>query len=187
MKTTKWMLLLTTLYCSFFLGGCKDDEGPVNPEELITTLRLTFTPTVGGTAAVLQFRDIDGDGGNAPVITADPLMASASYNVAIEVFNESVTPADTITHEIEDEDEDHQFFFQPAAGLNLTFTYADTDDDGHPVGLSSTAQAGAASTGELTVTLRHEPDKHAAGVEDGDITNAGGETDIEVTFDVVVQ
>ena len=34
----------------------------------------------------------------------------------------------------------------------------------------------------MTVILRHEPDKAGAGVSDGDITNAGGETDIEVTF-----
>jgi len=36
--------------------------------------------------------------------------------------------------------------------------------------------------GGLRITLRHEPNKTAAGVQNGDITNAGGETDIEVTF-----
>ena len=34
----------------------------------------------------------------------------------------------------------------------------------------------------MTVILRHEADKAGAGVSDSDITNAGGETDIEVTF-----
>ena len=89
--------------------------------------------------------------------------------------------------EIEEEGDVHQFFFQPEAGLFLSFDYTDTDSEGYPVGLLSTAQTGFARVGALTVTLRHEPDKHAAGVEDGDITNAGGETDIEVTFDVVIQ
>ena len=37
------------------------------------------------------------------------------------------------------------------------------------------------------MTLRHEPAKDASGVAAGDITNAGGETDIEVTFDVTVE
>jgi len=37
------------------------------------------------------------------------------------------------------------------------------------------------------VTLRHQPDKGAIGVSDGDITNAGGETDIEVLFDVIIE
>ncbi|HBK71516.1 MAG TPA: type 1 periplasmic binding fold superfamily protein, partial [Flavobacteriaceae bacterium] len=35
--------------------------------------------------------------------------------------------------------------------------------------------------------LRHEPNKSASGVSDGDITNAGGETDIEVIFNITVQ
>lgn len=38
-----------------------------------------------------------------------------------------------------------------------------------------------ASSGGLTFTLRHEPNKPNTGLE-----NAGGETDIEVTFDIVV-
>jgi hypothetical protein len=39
----------------------------------------------------------------------------------------------------------------------------------------------------IRVTLIHEPMKSAAGVSSGDITNAGGETDIEVGLPVVVQ
>lgn len=187
MKKAKWLLVFTTLSFSAFLNGCKDDApDPVNEEELITTLRLTFTPAAG-TPSVLQFQDLDGDGGNPPVITSDTLNANTNYAVAISVLNESESPVEDITTEIQNEGEEHQFFFQPAAGLNLTFTYNDTDAGGRPIGLSNTAQTGAASGGTLTVTLRHEPDKQAAGVEDGDITNAGGETDIEVTFDVVIQ
>ena len=40
---------------------------------------------------------------------------------------------------------------------------------------------GEASSGTLTLTLRHEPNKPNSGLAD-----AGGETDIEVTFDVAV-
>jgi hypothetical protein len=39
----------------------------------------------------------------------------------------------------------------------------------------------------LKITLRHEPNKKASGVVGGSITNAGGETDIEVSFDVEVK
>jgi hypothetical protein len=35
--------------------------------------------------------------------------------------------------------------------------------------------------------LRHEPAKSAAGVADGDLTEAGGETDVEVVFEVIVE
>ena len=53
-------------------------------------------------------------------------------------------------------------------------------------GATATA-TGAASVGTLKVTLRHEPNKSAAGVVGGDITNAGGETDIEVEFPIVIE
>ena len=46
---------------------------------------------------------------------------------------------------------------------------------------------GAASNGTVVVTLRHQPDKTASGVSSGDITYAGGETDIEVSFPLVIE
>ena len=63
----------------------------------------------------------------------------------------------------------------------------DTDSNNRPVGLASRVTTGAAGSGTLTITLLHEPDKAASGVADGDPSNAGGATDIEVTFDVTVQ
>ena len=47
--------------------------------------------------------------------------------------------------------------------------------------------AATAMTGNLTITLRHEPSKNAVGVSDGDITNAGGETDVQAVFPIVIQ
>ena len=61
------------------------------------------------------------------------------------------------------------------------------DENGNPVGLSFTLTTGEASSGALTFTLIHEPDKSGDGVSEGDITNAGGSKDIEVTFELEVQ
>lgn len=181
------------LFAILTITSCKkeDDDNvtpaaPVNEEELITTLRLTFTSAGGAEVKEFLFSDLDGDGGNAPVITADTLSHDSLYIVAIDVLNESVTPADTITAEIQEEDQEHQFFFQPS-GANLSVAYGDADADGNPVGLLTTWTIGAVGNGAVLVTLRHEPDKTAAGVSNGDITNAGGETDIEVSFPVVIQ
>ena len=55
------------------------------------------------------------------------------------------------------------------------------------VGLYFDLVSGQESSGTITFTLRHEPNKNAAGVSDGDISNADGETDIEATFDVSIQ
>lgn len=181
------LLFVALAMGAIFMSACDDDPIVVNEEELITTLRMTLTPQGGGTPVVLSFVDLDGDGGNAPIITGGTLAANTTYTGALTLLNESETPVEDITEEIEEEDDEHQFFFAISSGLNLTVSYADQDGNSNPIGLATTAVAGAASTGTLTVTLRHEPNKTAAGVKDGDITNAGGETDIEVAFPVTIQ
>ena len=53
---------------------------------------------------------------------------------------------------------------------------------GNPLGTELMLSAGERKlSGTLTLTLRHEPNKPNSGLAD-----AGGETDIEVTFDVAV-
>jgi hypothetical protein len=172
---------------SILLGGCKKDADPVNEEELITTLTMTWTPVGGGAPVIFQFKDLDGEGGNAPVITSGPLAANTTYGVSIVVLNESVTPAVDISDEIVEEGPEHQFFFATTAGVNLSFSYQDADTNGAPIGLSANMLTGDASSGKFLVTLRHDLNKGGAGVAQGDITNAGGDTDIEVEFDMVIQ
>jgi hypothetical protein len=174
------------LCAMFMFTACEKTPDIANDEEVITTLKYTLTPSGGGAAVVLTFTDLDGDGGNAPVIVGGTLAANETYTGAIELLNESVTPAENVTEEIEEEDEEHQFFFATTIS-GLTIAYTDQDADGNPIGLASTLTTGAAGTGDVTITLRHEPSKSATGVSGGDITNAGGETDIEVTFPVDVQ
>lgn len=175
------------------MTACKKDDDddnnsptPVNEEEVITSVIMTFTPTGGGDVQELSFRDVDGDGGNPPVIIGDTLSAGTIYTATLQILNESETPTDTTTYEIMDESDVHQFFFA-VSGADMTWSYADQDVNGYPIGLQSNWTVGNASSGSITVTLRHEPDKTAPGVSDGDITNAGGETDVEVTLPVVIQ
>lgn len=170
-------------------SSCKKDDDPIAPphqEELITTLLLHFASQGGSENKTFNFTDLDGDGGNAPVILADTLSADTVYNVTIEVLNESESPAEDITQEIEDEGDDHQFFFLEN-NVDLDFSYQDVDNSGNPIGLSNTCAVGAVAMGTLTVVLRHQPDKNAAGVSGGDISNAGGETDNEVEFSAIVE
>jgi hypothetical protein len=177
------IVLLTTIV--FTACSNDDDPTPVNEEEVITTLTATLTPVGGGSAITLQTRDLDGDGPNAPVITVSgPLSVNTTYNGSLELLNETETPAESINEEIEEEDDEHQFFFQSSI---VTFDYLDFDGNGNPLGLEFTLTTGAsAGSGTITITLRHEPNKDASGVSDGDIMNAGGETDIQVTFSVTV-
>lgn len=187
MKNTIKALWALPLMAIISLTSCEKDAPDIpNEEELITTLVYTLTPQGGGAAVEFRFTDLDGDGGDAPVIINGTLAANTIYNGAIALLNEAEIPTEDITEEVQEEDEEHQLFFQVATA-NSTVAYADADDDGNPIGLASTLTAGDASAGTLTITLRHEPDKSAEGVAGGDMTNAGGETDIEVTFNVAVQ
>lgn len=175
------------LSSALLISSCGKDPDPVNEEEVITTLTMTWTPEGSGSPVVFQFRDPDGEGGNAPVISSGPLVANTIYTVSMELLNETETPAEDLTQEILDEGTEHQFFFATTQGITLSFSYDDTDANGAPIGLETTMTTGDAATGKLQVTLRHDLDKGATGVAQGDITNAGGETDIQVEFDLVIQ
>jgi len=183
----KYLILALAFVSTAVFTACdKDDPEVEDPQELITTVNYTLTSTDGETV-VFTFQDLDGDGGAEATITGGTLTADRTYTGSLELLDESDTnDVEDITEEIAEEDEEHQFFFSSTvAGLEVA--YADADEMGNPVGLANTLTTGSAGSGVLTVILRHEPVKDAEGVSAGDITNAQGETDIEVSFPVTVQ
>ena len=182
----KYLLYILPLFVLTLISCDPDDPDPVNEEEVITTLTYSLQPTAGGSAVVFSFRDTDGDGGMDPVISAGTLAANTEYNGSITLLNETEDPAEDITEEVQEEDDEHQMFYV-VSGADATVTYLDQDGDGNPIGLLTRLVTGGAGQGSLTVILRHEPEKDAEGVASGDPTNAGGETDIEVTFNLDIQ
>ena len=187
MKTIKFLSL--AFIGSIVLTSCNDDNdsAPVNEEEVITTITATLTP-VAGAPIILQSRDIDGDGPNAPVITVSGnLTAGATYSGRMSILNELSNPVDDVTAEIFEEGVDHQFFFQSTNGTVASTTYADADVNGKPIGIQFNLVAGTIGNGNLSIILRHEPNKSGTNVSTGDITNAGGETDIQVVFPITVE
>lgn len=184
MKTVKTILAMTFL--STFVLACSNDDDapePVNEEETITTMAVTLVPQGGGTTVSLLSQDLDADGPNAPVITVSgPLAANTSYFGTIQLLDETSTPAEDITEEVEEEGEEHQFFFD-ATGSIAEVAYADQDAGGNPIGIIFTLETSAAGSASLAITLRHEPKKP----NDGTLADAGGETDIAQTFSLFVQ
>lgn len=185
---TRFKSILSILFvATLALTSCKKDDVVIpNEQEVITTLKYALTPNGGGQSVELSFKDLDGDGGNAPVIIGGTLEANKTYTGVLTLLNEQESPAENVTEEIQEENKDHQFFFQ-ANIAGLTVAYNDQDTDGNPLGIQTTITTKDAGDGTFTITLRHKPNKSASGAADGDITNAGGETDIEVTFDLKVQ
>ena len=186
MKNSKIIAVALLSVLSF--SSCSNDADPiaVNEEEVITT--VTTTLTAGSQTITLTSRDLDGDGPNAPVVTASgDLTVNTTYTGTVTFLNEIASPVEDITLEIKEEGVEHQLFFQAPAAIGA-FTYTDADGNGKPIGLTFTLKTGtAAVTGNIVVILRHEPIKNAEGVASGNITNAGGATDAQITYAVQVK
>jgi hypothetical protein len=168
------------------LSACKDDDevippGPVNEEELITALHLFLTPTGGGDTSEFSFSDPDGSGGTGPMYDWDTLPSGTTFIGWVKVYNGSTD----ITPEVISEGTAHQFFYDVISGGLQWTGYTDVDSNGDPIGVG-TMWTTQSSSGELGIKLIHQPDKGAAGVAAGDITNAGGETDVSVGIPYVI-
>lgn len=188
MKTMKTIKLLAVLFISsLVITSCGDDDVIEDPnvEELITT--ITYTLTNGSDVVTLKYTDLDGEGGSdGTYAISGPFTAGASYTGSIKLENETESPAENITEEIEEEDEEHEFFY--TSSLDCTFCSlvidkTDIDGNGNPVGLETSLFFDTPATdGSITVVLKHEPSKP----NDGTSADAGGSTDVEVSFNITV-
>jgi len=184
-KTLKVCFTLFML-APFVLSCGSDDDAPppvINEEEVITTVILTLTSN-NGQEIVMTSQDLDGDGPNEPEITVSGnLSVATTYSGSVRLLNETVTPAENITDEVSAEGTEHQFFYTMGGGLNLNASYQDVDNNGNPIGILFDLTSTSASSGTLTCTLRHEPLKP----NDGTLSGAGGDTDVSVSFPVIVE
>ncbi|WP_304064125.1 hypothetical protein [Pedobacter glucosidilyticus] len=166
------------------ISACKKDEPlpDVNEDELITTVTLRFTNAANPSDVVtVTARDLDGDGGNAPVIGSIQLRPNATYNWEVtQILNETESPAEDIKEEIEEEDDEHLLVYTATPANLIAINITDKDRNNLPVGLAGTATTTAAGTGSLRVTLRHQPN----GLKNG--TATPGSTDFEFTFPLTV-
>jgi len=171
------------------LSACSyTDNVVITVEEPITSMFLVLTPD-SGQKVILYYMDRDGEAGMEPVVVGGTLQAHTRYagelllrnalNGKMEHFIDSTSVAEQANT--------HQVFYTFQGTGKLATTYTDMDDNGYPFGLKTTLQTDESCTGQLMVTIVHEPDKTAVGVSGGDITNSGGAVDAQVVFEVVVE
>lgn len=192
MKTTKFLfktMLCLALVSSFTSCSDDDDPAPVNEEELITNLTLTFTNTTNpGDVVLMSSVAPDGleDGLSTETIIGS-FTPGATYALTIGLLNESESPAeDVLNGDIIPEADEH-FFVYAVNGLNLTMTRDASDidgPDGSKLGVNTTWIAGASSFGNLQIRLIHEPSTVDDSDEFGSAT--GGSEDFNITFSGVV-
>ncbi len=181
-KMLTMFVLLTTVFSS-----CKKDAIENNDEEVITTLRLTFAPVGGGNSLVYQYDDADGPGGIQPTKEEIVLQPTKSYNVTLQLLNKTVNPVADKTDEIKQEGISHRFYYEPAAGSNITVSGLDNDANGVALGLSSNWISGAAATGKIKITLRHYSGNPPSKAANDPVNSTKSSTDLEVEFNTKIQ
>lgn len=175
-KIFNFILLAALTVGAASLSSCKKDKD--TEQESITTVIVELTSSSFNDT--FTWEDLDGPGGNAPVITPMTLPANGVFDAKVRILDRSKSPEEDITKEIKEEDDEHLLTFS-VSGANLTVAYADTDSNGKPLGLSTRWSTGASSTGTLIIRLYHEPSNK------DNLNNPGGDIDIEVSFPVTVQ
>jgi len=185
-----FLFILIIPVCVACMHDDDDPAKPVNPNEneLVTTVKLIIAPTANPAAEMYaSYRDLDGDGGSAPVIDTIRLDANTEYTVQVFILDETKNPVDTTSKEIEEEKNEHQFFYSKIGTYNLTTTYLDFDDHNVPVGLNiklNTTTGFTEKTYKFKVALKHQPGlKPTTGSGDESL----GETDLEVYFPILIQ
>lgn len=185
-------LLLTVSACD---SNEPDPDGGAGEEEVITLVRLAFTPQGGGTTESFDANfDEAGVLQNTETIT---LLAGTTYDVTIDLQNTLESPPESITAEIRDEEpESHRFFYTSEGGAagRLTVSNFDTDPNGDPVGLTFDAavSSGGAASGQFRVKLRHyEEDANLPTDKQNDTATSPEvpgvvENDVDFTFPVQI-
>ena len=183
-KKTKTLFALMLFSSVLSFTSCSDDDtapAVVNEEEVITTVEVELKD--GTNIFNLKSQDLDGDGPNPAEITPAggvTLLPNTTYVGSIKFLNELESPAEDITLEVEAESNEHQVFYT-ANSITLTTTATNLDSNGNPLGTEFTLTTGGSGFGNLTFTLIHEPNKPNTGLSD-----AGGETDVEISFPITV-
>ncbi|MDA9586962.1 type 1 periplasmic binding fold superfamily protein [Flavobacteriaceae bacterium] len=172
-KTLYLLLSLLIISCS------KDDPEPINEEELITTVQLTFK-SPGITDQTVRWQE---GSNNSDIIS---LAANTQYEVEIIFLDES-DPSDIedITEEVKEEADEHQVFYQfSQLNISLGQSSSDTlDSNQNPLYVNSLWNTSEAGSGTVRVYLIHEPVTKSSSTRDG----FAGETDVTVDFPINIE
>ena len=170
-----------TLLASTIIYSCSkgdDDPEEVNEEEVIN--RVSIVLADGSNSQTVTWNE----GSTPPAITLD---VDKTYTASIYFYDASdPTDVEDITEEVIEEVDEHFVLWEIAGLSDFLITSAPTDyagSDGIPINLITEWATGGAESGNIKVTLIHEPTNKTGTTR----SSIGGETDIELTFPTTVQ
>lgn len=171
--------IISLAIAALFLSSCSEhSHGPDDHDhELISMVIIEAVPSAGGDTLRATWRDLDGPGGTAPLIDTIEWGVDVEYQVQARVFSGS----DEITSEIDNEKDEHQFLWDIDG---MSFSFSTEDWDSAPKLYSRRVKVTVEGTGDgtLSVQLYHydDPADKVSG-------EPGNETDIDITFPLVVK
>ena len=197
MKNLRKVSLYLVALLAFGFASCEsEDPTKENDGEVITDVTLKFQELNASNAlvgSVFSFKASDPQGievGKTPTVQSITLAKGKKYQMTIEVTN-SIENED-ITTEILEEAAAHQFFFLGPVFDSNIFSIQYADAGGIALGLKNTVTV-SSSTGtnnsSMRVILRHDLNKSFAGATNPTFSNfvqAGGETDLDLTFPIIL-
>ena len=197
MKNLRKVSLYLVALLAFGFASCEsEDPEKENDGEVITDVTLNFQELNASNAlvgSVLSFKASDPQGievGKTPTVQSITLTKGKKYQMTIEVKN-SIENED-ITQEILTEAAAHQFFFLGQVFESSFFSIQYADAGGVALGLKTIVTV-SSSTGTnnsiMRVVLRHDLNKNFPGATSPTFANfaqAGGETDLDLTFPVIL-
>ncbi len=197
MKNLKKVSLYLLALLAFGFASCEsEDPEKENEGEVITDVTLKFQELNSSNAlvgSVLSFKASDPQGievGKTPTVQSISLAKGKKYQMTIEVTN-SIEGED-ITQEILTEAAEHQFFFLGPVFDSNIFSIQYADAGGIALGLKNTVTVSSSpgtNNSSMRVVLRHDLNKSFAGANNPTFANfaqAGGETDLDITFPVIL-
>lgn len=199
MLISKKSFLYALLFVTFTFTACQsDDPEPENDGEVITDVILNFQELdVSGNpvGALSSFRASDPQGievGATPTIETVELTRGKTYQLNIEVKN--AIENEDITEEILEEGDEHQFYFLGTAFVgSAVMTYQYDDLSGELIGVQgivTVQQNPGFNNASMRIILRHDLDKNYPGADNPNFQEyamAGGESDLDITFPVVIE
>jgi hypothetical protein len=197
MKNLQKVSLYLLAVLAFGFASCEsEDPEKENDGEVITDVTLKFQELNASNAlvgSVLTFKASDPQGievGKTPTVQSISLTKGKKYQMTIEVTNE--IEKEDITKEILEEAAEHQFFFLGPVFDSNIFSIQYADAGGIALGLKNTVTV-SSSTGtnnsSMRIVLRHDLNKSFAGANNPTFANfaqAGGESDLDITFPVIL-
>lgn len=201
-------LFFSTIVFSLFLSGCsKEDPKKEDTPELITKATLNFTASDGSGSVTVSATDPDGEGVKPIAVDGGiNLSRNKTYVMTIELINGLAKPTDpayNISEEVEEEGDEHQIYFawtnnifsnpsgngnvdNPNDPMNYVGGSNSVDINNRPLGLTTTWTAanppGGTLAGTFRIMLKHQP-----GLKSASSDSNTGETDLDLSFDIIVQ